>query len=230
MNAIMSHLEWVMSYMEGIESFMNGPSGWWGRFVAHSAGGSFMVRSSSLHGVIAGAFLLAGLAVGCAAAPAPASKAPADARPAAAGNAPPPASVAGTETDLAPFGAPFVGYVGMLPKGEGVKLDPTGTAADDPPGGHINLPDGNFISIHDPWEGEAFEVVSKRKDVRNLTQPSPTELRYEHTDRDQNKWEVLVLIAFGGGKKFLCGTGIGGADSAALADQIYAVCKSIHKK
>jgi hypothetical protein len=189
-----------------------------------------MIRSSSLGGIVFGVSLFAGLIAGCTAAPAPGPAASPQAGPPAAANAPAATSAGGTETDLAPFGAPFVGYVAMLPSGKGVKLDPTGTAADDPPGGHIDLPDGKFISIHAPWENEAFEVVSKRKDVRNLTQPSPTELRYEHTDRDENKWEVLVLVTFGGGKKFLCGTGIGGADSAALADQMYTVCKSIHKK
>jgi hypothetical protein len=154
------------------------------------------------------------------AAPPPAPKPAAE--PAAAPAPPAPAAKL-VETDLSKLGAPFKGYVAMIP--DGAKLE------FDDPTRQIHLSDVDYVSISaaEYWE-DGVAGLSKDKDNKNITKVSATEYRYERTPPLGTAWAVDVLVKTAGAK-WSCSAGDPGTfTSAAMRDQIAAICNSIHKK
>jgi hypothetical protein len=153
----------------------------------------------------------------------PASKAAVEPAAAPAPKPAPPAEVKLVEFDLSPLGNAFKGYVASLP--ETAKLKP------DESSPQITLSETDYVSISTApyWEDG---VASTEKDPanKNIKKISATEVQYESNPPLGTAWAVDVLVKIGG-EKYSCSTGLVGTfTSAAMRDQIAAICKSIHKK
>ena len=125
--------------------------------------------------------------------------------------------------DMAPFGKQFTGWVITAPKDAKLEFDD--------PSRHVVLSDTDFIDISEaPYWEDGIKSLDKDKDNQNIKKVSDTEVRYERTPPLGKSWLVDILVKVGK-EKWSCGTGMTGTfHSAAMADRIATVCKSIRKK
>lgn len=138
--------------------------------------------------------------------------------------APPPqaAAVELVETDLSALAPAFKGYVAMAPKTAKIESDDSSH--------HISLSDTDFITLDEaPFWDDGIAALEKDKDNSNIKKVSATEVRYERNPPIGKMFLVETLIKVGKAK-WSCGTGLTGPSSAAVADQIATICKSIKKK
>jgi hypothetical protein len=129
------------------------------------------------------------------------------------------------EHDLSPFGKQFAGWVVTAPKDAKITFDD--------PSRHITLSDEDFVAISEApgWKDANNEKsLASDKDNQNIKIVSDTEVRYERTPPLGKSWCVDVLVKVGK-DQFSCGTGMTCTfHSAAMADRISTICKSIKKK
>ena len=125
--------------------------------------------------------------------------------------------------DMAPFGKQFTGWVVTAPKDAKLEFDD--------PSRHIVLSDTDFIDVSEaPYWEDGIKALSQDKDNQNIKKVSDTEVRYERTPPLGKSWLVDILVKVGK-EKWSCGTGMTGTfHSAAMADRIATICKSIRKK
>ena len=125
--------------------------------------------------------------------------------------------------DMAPFGKQFTGWVVTAPKDAKLEFDD--------PSRHIVLSDTDFVDISEaPYWEDGIKALNSDKDNQNIQKVSDTEVRYERTPPLGKSWLVDILVKVGK-EKWSCGTGMTGTfHSAAMADRIATICKSIRKK
>jgi len=158
---------------------------------------------------------------------APAKDTPKPAEPAVAPTPDPPkpaepAAVELVEIDVSALGPAFKGYVAMAPKTAKIESDESSH--------HISLSDTDFITLDEaPYWDDGIAALEKDKDNSNLKKVSATEVRYERNPPIGKMFLVETLIKVGTAK-WSCGTGLTGPSSAAVADQIATICKSIKQK
>jgi hypothetical protein len=127
---------------------------------------------------------------------------------------------AGVETDLSAFGPEFAGYVAMAPKGTKVEFDD--------PSRHLTVSDSDYLSIGEaPGYDDAMKGLADDKDNSNIKRVSATEVRWERNPPLGKEWNFDVKLAGIDGDWDCSGSTF---TSAAMADSLVEICKSIRKK
>lgn len=126
---------------------------------------------------------------------------------------------ADAEIDLSPWGGPWKGMVAMAPAGAKVELDE--------PSRQMKINDTDFLSVGEaPFYADSVANLSKDKDNSNIKTVSPTEARWERNPPLGKEFNFDVKLA--APKDWDCSGST--FTSAAMADRLVAICKSIHKK
>ncbi len=133
-------------------------------------------------------------------------------------SASPPAQL--VEHDLSPFGEAWKGYVAMAPAGTKIVFDD--------PSRQITVSDTDYIAVSEaPYFEDGVKSLAGDADNKNVQNISPGEVRYERNPPIGKQWCFDYLVKLGE-SKWSCNAQT--FTSAAMADQLLAVCKSIRKK
>jgi hypothetical protein len=100
----------------------------------------------------------------------------------------------------------------------------------DDPSRQLSIGDENenFLSVSEaPYYADGVKSLSKDPDNSNIAIVSDTEARWERNPPLGKEWNFDVKIDVGGAA-YSCGGST--FTSAAVADQLVAICKSIKKK
>ena len=100
----------------------------------------------------------------------------------------------------------------------------------DDPSRQLSIGDENenFVSVGEaPGYADGVAYLPKDPDNKNIVVVSPTEARWERNPPLGKEWNFDVKIDVGGAA-YSCGGST--FTSAAVADQLVAICKSIKKK
>ena len=127
---------------------------------------------------------------------------------------------AGSEVDLSAFGPAFAGYVATAPKGTKVEFDD--------PSRHVTVSETDFLSIGEaPFYDDAMKGLADDKDNKNIKRVSATETRWERNPPLGKEWNFDVKLTGVDGDWDCSGSTF---TSAAMADALVEICKSIRKK
>ena len=133
---------------------------------------------------------------------------------------PPPPPAADKEVDLSVWGAPFAGFVAMAPEGTKVTFDD--------PSRQLAISEEDFLSVSEaPYYADGVKGLASDKDNSNIQIVSDTEARWERNPPLGKQWNFDIKIDVGGAAYSCNG---GSFTSAAVADKLVAICKSMKKK
>lgn len=133
---------------------------------------------------------------------------------------PPPPPAADKEVNLSAWGAPFAGFVAMAPEGTKVTFDD--------PSRQLAISDEDFLSVSEaPYYADGVKGLAGDKDNSNIQIVSDTEARWERNPPLGKQWNFDIKIDVGGAAYSCNG---GSFTSAAVADKLVAICKSMKKK